>query len=213
MTASTQPASALDVSGDARIARELARTGTVVIPAHACRLDGFVNDTFTEYAHSSVYRPASVCRAALVSVLQDTVREAGRYYLGFTLYAVAGGDEPVEMWIGHRLVAMARARVGDNRLHLLVVPEPFRFRGGEPIRLVTGATHGPHRIENVVLLRRRPRVPRSALAILHPHVDLARQGDEVQARITWITSRPSRGDLYWRRGREQTTKHLGHLLV
>ena len=199
---STQPAPpALDISGDARIARELARKGAVVTPAYACRLDGFVNDTFTEYADSSVYRPASVCRAGLVSTLQDTVSASGRYYLGFTLYAVAQGDEPIEIWIGHRPVALALPQVGDNRLHLFVAPEPFRFRGGEPIRLVTGTTHNPCRIENVVLLPRRPRSPEPAPAILHPHVDLAREGDAIQARITWITSHPAQGELRWRQGR------------
>ncbi|MCH2349798.1 MAG: hypothetical protein MK233_07725, partial [Candidatus Poseidoniales archaeon] len=58
------------VSGDARIATLLDAEGTFVQPAYSCRLDGFVNDSFTEYANPSVYRPASVCRARLVSTIQ-----------------------------------------------------------------------------------------------------------------------------------------------
>ena len=87
---------AVIVSGDARIAQMLARDGTVVIPAYACRFDGFVNDTFTEYANPSIYRPASVCRARLVSTVQDVVRASGGYYLGFTMYTTAGHDEPAK---------------------------------------------------------------------------------------------------------------------
>ena len=192
---------ALVISGDERIVRLLGKEDTVVIPAYACRLDGFVNDTFTEYAASSVYRPASVCRARLVSSLQDVVRPAGNYYLGFTMYTAAGRDEPVEIWIGHRPVARVCVDTGDNRLHLFVAPEGFRFRGGERIRLITGATNGPCRIENVVLLSRRPRPTESRLDILHPHVDLSREGEKVQARVTWITSRPAKGSLRWGKGK------------
>jgi len=99
---------ALIVSGDALIQKLLTQKGAVVIPAYACRLDGFVNDTFTEYANASIYRPASVCRARLVSALRDTVTPSGRFYLGFTMYTAAGYDEAVEVYIGHRQVALAR---------------------------------------------------------------------------------------------------------
>lgn len=192
---------ALVVSGDAHIERLLGARGVVVIPAQACRLDGFVNDTFTEYANSSVYRPASVCGARLVSTLQDVIRASGNFYLGFTMYAEAGRDEPVEMRIGHLSVAHARVAPPDNRLHLFVAPERARFRGGERVQLVTGATEGPCRIEHLVLLPRRPRPSPQELEVLHPHVDLSRTGPAVEARITWITNRPARGHLRWRQGR------------
>ena len=195
---------ALVVSGDARIADLLARERTIVIPAYACRLDGFVNDTFTEYANPSIYRPASVCRARLVSTLQEVVRATGNYYLGFTMYAAAGYDEPVEMWIGHRPVARAHLEMGDHRLHLFVVPERFRFRNGERIRLITGATDGPYRIEKIVLLPRRPRPAKARLEIRHPHVDLTWEGDRVQVRITWITNHPAKGYLRWRKTGEMS---------
>ena len=205
---------ALDVAGDDRIARLLDRADTIVVPAFACRLDGFVNDTFTEYANPSVYRPASVCRAQLISTLQDTVRPAGRYYFGFTMYTTAGHDERIELWIGHRQVARARLPEPDNRLHLFVVPDSFPFKGGEPVRLVTAATHGPCRIENLVLLKQRPRPATPKLDIRFPHVDLRPTRTGVEACLTWITSRPATGQLRWKKGNTPAQKvPLPELLV
>ena len=192
---------ALVVSGDARIAQLLAKPDNLVVPARACRLDGFVDDTFTEYADASIYRPSSVCQARLVSSLQDSVRAKGAYYLAFTMYTAAGADESIDIWIGHRTVARAHLETADNRLHLFVVPDSFRFRSGERIRLVSAATGGPHRIENVVFLKRRPQPTPERLEILHPHVDLQRDGDKVQARVTWISSRPASGELLYKSGR------------
>ena len=105
---------ALVVSGDTRIQRILAQEGAVVTSAFACRLDGFVNDTFTEYANASVYRPSSVCRARLVSTLRDTISRPGGYYLGFTMYTTSGHDEPIAVWIGARQGARARIPDPDN---------------------------------------------------------------------------------------------------
>jgi len=195
------PSQALVISGDATLERLLAAKGVVVIPAHACRLDGFVYDTFTEYANPSIYRPASVCGARLVSTLQEVIGATGKYYLGFTMYTASGHDEPIDIRIGHLTVARAQLPTPDNRLHLFVVPESSRFRGGERVQLTTGASHGPCRIEHLVLLPRCPRPSPETLEILHPHVDLSRQADAVQARITWITSRPAHGLLRWRQGK------------
>ena len=192
---------ALVVSGDARIAQLLAKPDSLVVPARACRLDGFVDDSFTEYADASIYRPSSVCRARLESSLQDSVRAKGAYYLAFTMYAAAGADESIEVWIGHRVVAQARLETADNRLHLFVVPDSFRFRSGERIRLVSAATGGPHRIENIAFLKRRPKPTPERLEILHPHVDLQRDGDRVRAMVTWISSRPAAGELLHKSGR------------
>ena len=192
---------ALIVSGDARIQKVLAQDGAIVKPAYACRLDGFVNDTFTEYANASVYRPASVCSARLVSTLQDTARQRGGYHLGFTMHTAAGHEEPIQVWIGHRQVALARIPDPDNRVHLFVIPEKFPFRGGEPVRLVTSETDGPCRIEQIVFLPRRPRPTPPNLDIVSPHVDVRHTEGGVRAYITWITNRPSSGRLRWGSGR------------
>ncbi len=189
---------ALMASGDACIQKLLTRKDTEVIPAFACRLDGFVNDTFTEYANPSVYRPSSVCAARLVSTLEDTVRRAGEYYLAFSMYTTAGQQETIDIHIGHRCVARAENPDPDNRLHLFVVPGRHAFRGGEPIRLVTGATTGPCRIENLVLLSVKPEVEPRQLVITSPHADVRLTGDRATAWITWIASRPATGVLRWR---------------
>jgi len=192
---------ALIVSGDARIEKLLRQEGTVVIPALACRFDGFANDTFSEYANASICRPSSVRSARLVSTVQDTVYRAGTYYFGFTMY-VSDGSESVEMWIGHRQVAVASVADPDNRVHLFFTPEPFRFRGGEPVRLITAPTSGTYRIENLVLLPRKPRPTEERLEIREPHVDLRfGQGGALQGHVTWITNRPATGTLQWGKGK------------
>ena len=180
------------VSGDARIAGLLA--DAIVIPAFACKnLDGFVNDTFTEYANASVYRPASVRKARLVSELREVTRAHGRFYLGFTMYATDRADEAIEIWFGHRQVARASLDDPDNRVHLFFAPEKLQFKGGETIRLVTNASDGGCRIENVVLLRKRPRLVTDRLAIFSPRVDVRSDGDRPCAFLTWRTSRPAKG--------------------
>ena len=195
---------ALIVSGDERIQDLLDREDSVVIPAFACRLDGFVNDTFTEYANASVYRPASVCKARLVSTLQDTIRATGKFYLGLTMYTAAGEDEEATVWIGHRQVARTSIPDPDNRVHLFIAPEPFEFKGGEPIRIVTSETTGACRIENVVLLSRKPRITSPDLKIVDPRVDLEHAEDGIQARVTWLTDRPATGRLWYRSARVLT---------
>ena len=144
---------ACSVSGDSRVAQIL--KNAVKIPAFACRLDGFVNDTMTEYANTSVFRPPSVCKAKLVSEIRDVIRESGKYHFGFTMYMDAGHDEPVEMWIGHQMVGRARLADPDNRVHLFFAESKFAFKGGEPVRLVTGKTSGACRVEHLVLLKKQ----------------------------------------------------------
>ena len=188
---------ALIVSGDDRIDNLLTQKDTVITPALACRFDGFVNDTFTEYANPSIYRPSSVCRAKLVSTLSHTIRESGNSYLGFTMYTTAGQNETIDIHIGHRHVARASISDPDNRVHLFIVPEKFPFKGGEPIRLVTNKTTGPCRIEDIVLLSRKPSLQNPKLDILTPHVDIRHGEEGIDAYITWITNRPASGTLHW----------------
>ena len=214
---------ALIVSSDARIGKVLSQPGAKVIPASAYRLDGFVNDTFTEYANPSIYRPASVCAARTVSTVRasfysrsnfssftgrtappgpDMFADPGLYHLGFTMYTSARHDEAVDIWFGDRLVARARHPDPDNRVHLFVVPERLQFRVGESIRLVTSGTDGPCRVENLVFLPKRPRPTERRLRILSPHVDLRHADGGVRACVTWVTNRPVSGALRW--GRDRT---------
>ena len=188
---------ALIVSGNSKIAELLELHDTVVIPAYSCQLDGFVNDTFTEYANTSIYRPASVCRSRVVSTLRGTNRCPGKFRFGFTMYTTAGCDECIEIWIGHRKVALAHHPDPDNRVHLFVAPERFKFKSGELIRLVTSANNGPCRIENLVMLSKRPRPSPVELKIEKPHVDVRLDESGYRAFITWTTNRPASGTLKW----------------
>jgi hypothetical protein len=183
------------VSGDSQIQKILKKA--VAIPAFTCRLDGFVNDSMTEYANASVFRPPSVCRAGLVSEIRDVIRESGNFHFGFTMYTTAGHDESVEMWVGHRRVACARGEDPDNRLHLFFSESSFPFKGGEPVRLVTNRTGGPCRIEHLVLLKTRPSTKAPVLAIVSPRADVRTENSGTRVYITWRTSRPSKGRLIW----------------
>ena len=183
------------VSGDARIATLLDAEGTFVQHAYSCRLDGFVNDSFTEYANPSVYRPASVCRARLVSTIQYGFSQVGDCYLAFTMYATAGVSEPIAVHIGHEQVALAEHPDPDNRLHLFVVPGRRSFIGGEVVRLTTGETAGPCRIEEIVLLKRKPAAASRKLRIESPDVKVLHVSARPTAVVTWTTSRPARGTL------------------
>ena len=200
------------IADDRRIEGLLAREDTVVMAAYACRFDGFANDTFTEYANPSIHRPDSVRKAKLQSTISATIYQRGWYYLGFTMYATAGAEEPMEIWVGHRQIAVARLPRGDNRVHLFVAPERTLFKGGEPIRLVTAETDGPYRVENLVLLPRKPRPKKSRLEIEHVHVDLLPSlGNGKNAAATWITNIPAEsevrygvGDAFHHRAVEKT---------
>ena len=185
------------LSGDGRIDEWLAREDTHTLNAFACRLDGFVNDTNTEYANASVYRPPSVCNARVVSQLHDVIHVSGTYHLGFVAYATAGVEEPIDIWIGHRRVSVARHPDPDNRRHLFFVLEKFTFRGGERIKLVTHETDGPCRIETIVLLATRPRVIERKLTLSTPNADVRQEGDRLFAHVSWLTNRPASGTLRW----------------
>ncbi len=202
MPARSRVPDALIVSGDDRIQKLLDQEGAIVRPAYAVKmLDGFVNDTFTEYANPSIYRPNSVCQLKAVSTLEEPARQAGSYTFGFTMHTAAGHDEAIEIWIGHQQVALARIPDPDNRVHLFLVPEKFPFRSGEPIRLVTSPTDGPCRIEHIVFLPRHPRPTPPKLDIVSPHVDVRHTEGGVRAYLTWITNRPCSGRLRWGSGR------------
>lgn len=193
---------AIVVSGLNQIQKLLEQEGAIIKPAYAVQmLDGFVNDTFTEYANPSIYRPNSVCRLKAVSTLKEPARQAGNYTFGFTMYTTAGYDETIEIWIGHRQIALAKIPDPDNRVHLFLAPKKFNFKSGESLRLVTSPTTGPYRIEKIVFLPKHPRPEIPKLEIISPHVELRQTNGEIQAYLTWITNRPAFGRLNWGTGR------------
>src|SRR5690242_1126425 len=120
------------ISGEREIRHILQQEAALVLPAFACRYDGFVNDVFSEYANPSILRPPSVREAQLRSELFayfynedadanavahppaadvlfdfESVRclpAAGEYYIGWTMYDRADAEENVTAWVGaHRV--------------------------------------------------------------------------------------------------------------
>jgi hypothetical protein len=116
------------------------------------------------------------------------------------MYATAGCDEKLEMWFGHRKVSVASSHDPDNRVHMFFAPEKLHFRSGQPIRLVTNETSGPCRIENVVLLSRRPKPSPVRLEIQSPEVEVRMADGKPQAIVTWLTNRPAAGTLTCSKG-------------
>ncbi|MGQ9555645.1 MAG: exo-rhamnogalacturonan lyase family protein [Anaerolineae bacterium] len=210
------------VTGDKEIVRLLAQEDAIVYPAYYCRYDGFANDVFSEYANPSIVRPASVRQARLQSrvdisffheagdlawehplegqerLYHSSVRarlfkEPGTYYVGWTMYDQAGGEEAITVWLGARKVAYVRSDDDDNRVHLYVLKEPFFIDDGERLRLVTDATGGAYRIENIVLLPRLPEASARKLAILDVSAEVDRSlPGEQPLRLNWRTTIPAR---------------------
>ena len=134
------------ITGDATIADILARLGVVVIPARSCNIDGFTDDVLTEYANPSVFRPPSVRRARLQSVISGQGQlhhQHGQYYIGLTMYDTAGEEEEFAVWLGEQRIGTIRADRNDNRLHLYVLPQRFEFRGNDLVRFITAPTTAP----------------------------------------------------------------------
>jgi hypothetical protein len=186
-------APAISITGDHAIDVLLAKPGVAILPARACRFDGFVDDTQTEYANPSIVRPPSVQQERLESTLTVVLhRHHGPFYLGLVMYDSATGDEDMAVWIGARLVGTIRANWNDNRRHLFVVPVLTDFRGGERIRFITAASGGPYRVECIALSPRLPDAPAPHLEIATPSLDVAAADESARAAVvTWLTNRPS----------------------
>ena len=203
------------VSGEAHIEALLAAEGVIVEPAFACRFDGFVNDTFTEYRNPSIYRPASVCSAQLESSLQWNLRWPGTYFLGFTMYDATGAEEELEVWLGPRQLTTVRADWHDNRVHLYVMDPAVTLKGGEQLRLVTAANRAAYRLENMVLLPHRPEPSPRTLEMHHLQAQIQPTADgRCQAVVTWITNEPAVGEVSTgRRKAQDPVPQVNHRLV
>lgn len=221
MKTDDRPIDAISVVGDRFIRDILAQEGAIIYPAYACRYDGFVNDVFSEYTNPSVLRPNSVRRARLESSLTAIFSQeanekahahplegqerlfhssigarlfsgAGTYYVGWTMYDVAGADENMTVWLGAHQLGRVRSDDDDNRLHLYVLPEPYYVDSGEQLRLITDANEGQYRIENIVLLPTRPEARRQTLAVQDIAAEVVGVGAEARVRLDWRTTRPAR---------------------
>ena len=108
----------------------LSRPSTIRIGASGMTLEGFADDTKTEYRRRSVVRmePGGSIRCA--------APDCGRRYLGFVIYDQLD-TETVEIWIDGVKEGVAVADGNNQRERLITFTEPYDFRGGEEIRLRT----------------------------------------------------------------------------
>ena len=189
--------------GDARIQALLERAvaeGGRLVPARACRLDGFVDDTVTEYANPSVLRPPAVRASGAETSLTWVVDRSGRFYVAFTLYTPAGDHDRIELWVGHRLLGTVHISHGDNRIHLFSLPRVQVFRGGEAIRLVASGDCGTCRIESLAMLTRRPAsAPGRRLTVREIELVFCEEDTGPTGRVTFLSNRPATGRVGLRR--------------
>lgn len=103
---------------------------TIRIGASDMEMDGFIDDTFSEY------RKRSVVRREQGGSLSFKAPDCGPRYLGFVIFDSVYSEE-VEVAIDG--VKQGTAVVDGNiqRERLFTLTEPYDFRGGEQVRLLT----------------------------------------------------------------------------
>ena len=176
----------------------LSRPNAVTLDASDLDLDGFVDDTRSEY------RQRSVTRTEVGGSISLLAPACGERYLGFVIYDEARGAERVDVEIDGVLVATAIADANNRRERLFTLSKPFRFDGGERVRLVAPATSGLYRIERVAFLTELPDAIERSFEIRHLCAEVVEESTStasVDGRITWTTNRDARCRVeYWRDG-------------
>ena len=156
-----------------------------IVPAGDCELQGFRDDTRSEYKERSVVRTEAAGRIRLHAPKIDDA------YLAFVLYDTRG-SEKVGIYIHGVRHGIAVADVGNQRNHVFTLAEACTFQGGEEIVLQTSADAGTYRIEKILFLRRKPPMGKRDYTITQVHAEPLFAADgSVQARITWISSWPT----------------------
>ena len=117
-------------SGLREINEALDSPSTIRIDASDMDMDGFIDDTFSEY------RERSAVRTVAGGSLSFTAPECGRRYLGFVIFDSPDAEE-VEVWIGGVECGTAVVDGNNQRERLFTLTEAYDFRGGEKVRLVT----------------------------------------------------------------------------
>ena len=128
----------------------LARPSTVKVDASDMTLDGFLDDTVTEHRRRSVVRQT---RGANLKIGAPNV---GRRHLGFVMYDQLW-TETVEVWIDEARAGVAVADGNNQRERLFTLAEPYDFKGGEQVRLVTPNEESPEPREDDWITRGPPR--------------------------------------------------------
>ena len=103
---------------------------TIRIDASDMEMDGFIDDTFSEY------RERSAVRTVPGGSLSFTAPECGRRHLGFVIFDSLDAEE-VEVWIDGAKRGTAVVDGNNQRERLFTLTEPYHFHGGEKVHLVT----------------------------------------------------------------------------
>ncbi|MBT3267896.1 fibronectin type III domain-containing protein [Candidatus Poribacteria bacterium] len=168
------------------IGAALSRPDAVTLDASDMELDGFVDDTRSEY------RQRSVTRTEVGGSISLLAPACGDRYVGFVIYDESRGAEPVDIEIDGVVVATAIADANNRRERLFTLSESRRFEGGERVRLVAHGASGRYRIERVAFLTELPEATERPFEIRRLHVGAAEESasaSSVEARITWTTTR------------------------
>ena len=145
------------VSDEKAVYRTIERPGNVVLQAEAGDvMDGFMPDYLSSYRNPSVNRVPLHMKTRTPSILGFTNQVEGSYYLGVVMLDFAFWPEPFAIWVDAAKLADVCADANDNRVHMFVCREKLRLKGGERIRIETGAADGLFQTEAFVLLKRLP---------------------------------------------------------
>ena len=214
--------------GAKTIDRAVESPSTIRVGASDMEMDGFIDDTFSEY------RKRSVVRREPGGSLSFKAPDCGPRYLGFVIFDSVYSEE-VEVSINGMKQGVAVVDGNIQRERLFTLTEPYDFRGGEQVRLVTAidsddddnpALRGPvremtpyysqwekggesYRIECAALFAELP--PENDLPSEFAHVraepvfsDTDNDLDDaltVSARLTWVTTWDARCRVeYWLEG-------------
>ena len=219
--------------GAKTIDRAVDAQSAIRISASDMAMDGFINDTFSEY------RQRSVVRREPGGSLSFKAPDCGPRYLGFVIFDSVYTEE-VEVLIDGVKHGTAVVDGNIQRERLFTLTEPYEFRGGEQVRLVTSeesddeydaAIRGPvremtpyysqwekggesYRIESAAFFAELP--PENDLPSRFEHVhaepvfaeaDNDDDASTLSARLTWVTTWDALCRVeYWVEGTDDDTR-------
>jgi len=192
----------IDIAETERIAALLADPANYTWRAIDCETPGdWTPDLgLTYYTNPSIFRVPGVAGSGQASTLRhrfwDTVYgqrdHTGTRYVGVLIYDAAGQECPMEFRLGADELGRVEPTRHDNRVHLIVLDQPVRFRGEMEVFQLTAPGKGDYRIEQFVLLRERPEPSR-----FEPHIDRLSARREADGAVTvhFITGQVARCDV------------------
>ena len=223
------------------IAQHVDSPSTIRIDASDMELDGFIDDTFSEY------RERSVVRTIVGGSISLTAPSCGLRYLGFVILDSLT-PELVELFIDGVKQGVAVVEGNNMRERLFTLTEPYSFQGGEVVQLRTAdekienavpeeslpgdlgiegrvrtEIEESYRIECVVFLSELPIENDLPTCFLHIHADPLESSSArtvTSARVTWTTTWDARCAIeYWEEGSdnrnivEETSSGANHRIV